>query len=40
MASYKMGIDIGATKTHIGIVKDAQVVYEIKYPTRIQRSHY
>lgn len=36
MSSYKIGIDIGATKTHIGIVKDAQVVDEIKYPTRAQ----
>jgi len=38
MASYKMGIDIGATKTHIGVVKDGQVVDEIKYPTRAEAS--
>jgi glucokinase len=33
-----MGIDIGATKTHIGIVRNAQIVDEIKYPTRAQAS--
>jgi len=38
MTTLKMGIDIGATKTHIGIIKDAQVIDEIRYPTRAQAS--
>ncbi|WP_031427497.1 ROK family protein [Flavimarina sp. Hel_I_48] len=38
MATVKMGIDIGATKTHIGIIKDAQVIDEVNYPTQAQAS--
>ncbi|MGB3774845.1 MAG: ROK family protein [Leeuwenhoekiella sp.] len=36
MTTCKMGIDIGATKTHIGIVKNGVVVDELKYPTQAQ----
>lgn len=33
MSTNIIGIDIGATKTHIGVVKDSRVIEEITFPT-------
>ncbi|MEX2335823.1 MAG: ROK family protein [Fulvivirga sp.] len=32
----RLGVDIGATKTHIGLVQDGNIINELKFPTASQ----